>query len=885
MQHNDVPSKNPKPECYPAAAQLAEKREAMIQGFLEGKTADFQIRHTRIMDDYFRQCTRGSRAAREMAAKKLPFTVVALGGYGRMEQCIHSDVDLLFLFENEIPDPAEALIRETIYPLWDMGFQVSHTLRTLAEPIRIDADDVEVFTALLDARYVAGAGGLLRSLKKKFRKEIISPSSDDLVQWLIRENRKRHDRFGDATFLLEPNLKEGQGGLRDYHTILWVARVRSNVKTTRDLEYYGYLLHDEFDALSASLRFIWQIRNHLHHLAGRKYDQLLFEHQERAAERMGYTGKREGQQPVERFLGDLHEQMELIKLYHRTFVHEVENLQRRHHPRPGTAVWGLTVRRGMYGFASPEAILTQPMLLIKIFEASARQGLPLSSEAKRLLRHFLYLVDEDFRNSPLAIRFFERILLLPATEFNILNEMLITGFLERFIPEFGNIINRIQFDRYHLHPVDKHLIRTVHTIKRFGGPDDPAKGLNCGEIYGQIQGKKLLMWAALLHDIGKGKVGGRHAEKGVPIILRILRERGYSDAEIETVALLTREHLLLVETATRRDIHDEETALFCARRIREINHLKMLFLLTIADSIATGPKAWNPWNLSLTYSLYLNVLNVLKHGELTSEKSIFIMERKKQQVLQLEPYAGMRGQIEEVFKELSPRYLLYTEPRKIRAHMDLYQELKDLPFVWKIDRTRNTMQDTMGEGDIRTVTICARDVTGLFSKIAGVLTLNGVDILNAQIYTWQNGIALDIFQVKPPPDPIFEAEKWETARQHLMDALGGRLDLSEQLKARIHRYGHTPGHGMDRRPTTVAVDNETSSFFTIIEVITNDFPGLLFAVTHALFRFDLDIRVAKIATKVDQVVDVFYVRDINGEKVTDPDAVERIKQHITSVLP
>ncbi len=858
-----------------AADRLRMKRETLIQEFLSGRETDFLSRQTQMLDAYLVDICR-VLDERPAISPRDPYAIVALGGYGRGEMCIHSDVDLLFLFDAAIPENAAEFIRAVVYPLWDLGLYVSHNARILREPVAIPPEAISVFTALLDARFVAGADPLFAAFKKKFRKEVVVPRSEALIDWLIETNRDRHVHFGDSSYLLEPNLKEGQGGLRDYHTLMWAAKTWRDLKESRDMEFHGYLTHEEFRELTRALDFIWMIRNHLHHLAGKKHDRFSFEYQEQVADVLGYVEK-DGQQPVEGFLARLQEEMSCLKDLHSMFVYELEN--RRKIPEAAapqeTPIDGLQIRRGRLGFDSPQAVLNRPVLLLKIFEESARLRLPLGIGAKRLVKNMCRHLTETVRSGPEAVRAFEGILEATPFQFAPLSEMLWTGLLTRFIPQFAAIRHRIQYDQYHLHPVDKHSLKVVRTLKLFGAPDDPSRGRLCGELYTALPDRRPLLWAALLHDVGKGEVGGDHARKGPPIAAGILKEKGYGEDFIATVRLLIREHLLLAKTATRRDIHDEETAIFCARRIQDPDRLKMLYLLTVADSIATGPKACNDWSLSLMQGLYFYTLRLLEQGELASREAVERVEAKKAALIRLAAQPEERAAVQSLMPFMSPRYLLYAEPPDMLDHVTLFQRMGDGPFAWTIEKKPDPAT--------RTVAICAKDRPGLFSKIAGVFTLNGIDILNAQVFTWRNTVALDIFQVTPPPDPIFEADQWETTASRLGDAIEGRLDLRVEVKERIRerRPSRSPLH---HRPTKVVIDNRSSSYFTVVEVFAYDFAGLLFLITEALFRLELDVWLAKIATQVDQVVDVFYVRDFNGQKVDDPSVEATIRETIIEAI-
>ena len=868
-----------------ASKMLQQKKKRLISSFIKGREPDFLKQHARILDDYLRESFEESMVGLRMGINKNPYAIIALGGYGREEQCIHSDVDLLFLFEKSVPGETEELIREVVYPLWDIGLDIGHATRSIKECISLSAQDFEVLTSLMDARFICGMSLLYSKLMEQIRDKAIRKRSNKIIQWLVESNRERHQRHGDSTYLLEPNLKEGQGGLRDYHTMLWIAKINSGLVQPRDLEFFGYLSHDEFSALTQALSFIWNVRNRLHYMVERKCDQLHFECQTQLAKTLKFREKN-GQQPVEIFLGKLHGQMEFVKQQHLMFLYEqgyVTKRKRKRTPQKETKFDGLEIIRDRLCFSSPEKILNSPELLMKIFEESARLKLPLSAEANRIVGEFAYLVDNKFASCPSVVRSFERILIASAPTFNVLNEMLRTGFLERFIPEFKSIVNRIQYDEYHIFPVDKHTLHTVQTIKKYGvaenvtkdrSGDQPGNRLCC-DLYKEIKNRKLLLWAALLHDIGKGEPGGGHSKRGAAIASGVLTKKGYKLKDVETVSFLIAEHLFLIKTATRRDLYDEETAIFCARKIRDVDRLKMLYLLTVADSISTGPKAWNNWTLSLLRGLFFKVLSVLEKGELASVAAIEAVEKKKEKVLSLVSASQSRQDLEALFSVMSPRYRLYTETQDILEHIKLFKSMGSLDFVWKVIKA--------SDSNTRIVTVCAKNSPGLFFRIAGIFTLNNLDILDAQAYTWRNNIALDIFKVRPPPDQIFEDEKWSLAKENLASALSGELDLSAELGEKAHDYRSCKPR-TSKRPHRIVVDNNGSSFFTIVEVFTYDFPGLLFKITDVLFRCGVDIVVAKIATKIDQVVDVFYVRDFDGQKVDSPEHAEEIKKAIGKVL-
>lgn len=872
MALNNMESGKGRKMAETESAVLIQNRERLVESFLKKREPRFLEAYTGILDEYFLSMFQKSSAARELTTKGNPFALIALGGYGRQEQCVHSDVDLLILFEKRIPDNAGELVKELLYPLWDVRLETGYAVRTINDCLCMAWEKFDILTTLLDARFICGSSPIYSLLMEKFRKALAKKHMQKTLSRLVDQNDKLHDSYGDSTYLLEPNLKSGHGGLRDYHTLLWHGRIIADIKSRKELEQYGFLSHEEYRNLEKNLTFIWEIRNMLHYVTGRKCDQLHFEHQVEMAKLMGFK-EQEGHKGVEDFMGELHSSMEFIKQIN-TVVTENIHTGRKFFRKLARSVKptgseGIEIRDRRLDFTSVEQIPHRPELLLKIFVESGRLKIPLSIEARRIVGEFKSLVGSSFRKNPENVDNFEKILSFSLWEFNVLNIMLVTGLLEAFIPEFGRIINKIQYNQYHLFPVDKHSIRCVQIVNDF--KNKPFYS----DVYQEIRNKKLLLISALFHDIGKGDPAGEHSEKGATITRTILERFGCKTREIEDAVFLVRQHLFMPKTATRRDISDEETAIYSARTIKKVGLLRILYLLSVADSMATGPKAWNEWTESLLRDLYLKTLSILKKGELATSRAVKTIEAKKDAVKALCGPSWDPEALQEDLDSMSNRYLFYVPPREIIEHMALYKEIGDREFLWKVTREK--------ESDIRTVTICGKDKPGFYSKIAGVFFANGINIVGSQAYSWGNNIALDIFKVMPPSDRIFEDDKWNKAEAELAQALvddAYSSVLKKKLPAAIK-----VSSGQIPKPNEVKIDNETSSFFTIIEVFTHDFPGLLFAITHTLYTMGLDVRVAMVATKVDQVVDVFYVRTVEDEKINLPEKVEALKKAILDSLP
>lgn len=868
---------NIKPKHHAPAALLQARTEE-----LSGRVfaTELEALHARaiIIDSYFQETFEKSLIGPGMGVNKNPYAIIALGGYGRQEQCVYSDVDVLFLFEKKIPRQGADLVGEAIYPLWDAGLDVGHATRTVSECVNLGSKDFEVLTSLIDARFICGMSPLYSRLMGKIHKNVLKGKTRSAyLKWLVQGNLGRHECFGDSTSLLEPNLKEGQGGLRDYHAMLWIARVTHGAGEPKDLEYLGLLTHDEYSTLADALDFIWKTRNQLHLCAKRKCDQLYFEYQPKLAAALGFAknGDLEG---IENFLKTLHQAMERVKQRHLMFLLSAMPGQRPGRPlkatRP-TSTPGIVIEKGSLVFASPGDIAKDPGLLMDIFVQSAKTDIPLSLAAHRLVREFFYLVDDSFRSSPRVIKAFERVLATSPPAGNALEEMFATRFITAFIPELSGIVDRIQYTHYHVHPVDKHSLLAVRILKGFAASDMAEDDDLYARLYKEIPNKKLLLWAMFLHDVGKGIPKPGHAARGARIVRKIMTRMGYKPDQVEIIEFLVREHLFLIKTATRRDLYDEGTSIACARKMGDPDRLKMLYLLTVADSMATGPKAWNDWTAALLKSLFLKAYQILERGELASAQATSGAKEKRKRVLGFAFDTREKKQFNELYDVMSPRYVHDIEPDDIAKHIRLYERLAGSDVVIEVQPGTNE--------NLRTITVCAKDRPGLFSKIAGVFSLHNLNIFDAQIYTWRNHVALDVFQVTPPLDSFFEQQIWELVEKNLKKALAGDIDLGVALANKLVSWRKDHGRAAPKKERVV-VDNETSGFFTIVEVFAYDRLGLLFTITNALYKCGLDIWVAKISTKADQVVDVFYIRDFDGQKVDQPDNVDAIKTTILETL-
>lgn len=852
---------------------LKKDKGKLVSDFLAGKVSrSFKDKYSELMDFYFRFSVQESKTGQALFKKRTPFALVAVGGYGRKELCLHSDIDILILFDKSIPSQAKALAEEIFFPLWGIGMELGYGVRTIKDCLALSGDDFEVLTSLLDARFVCGDSLLFLDLLEMFQKRVIKKNISPFVKWLQHLNNNRMKNFGDASHLLEPNLKEGIGGLRDYHHILWTAKVFLGVREAEELEHPGKFSADEYRDLVENVQFIHLVRNHLHQLSGRKNDCLNFEYQDRIARRLGYRN-----QPkfpaVEQFLGRLHSGMESVKTLHRSFlsIHAPQ-----HHAAPvriidGEISRGIKASGNELGFASDAAISDDLLILMDIFADSCRLGVPLSLEARRQVKKNLHLIDDDFMRSQRACNGFLDIMNGKNTV-ETLDQMFETGFLEAYIPEFGAIRNRVQFDAYHIFPVGRHILETVANLKNLAKEDDRF----LFDTFKDIKNHEILFLSGFFHDIGK--TGKGHSRRGAQISRNILERMGYPEKGIKEVSFHVANHLLLAETATRRDLDDEKIIIQTARTIGDVERLKALYLLTRADSKATGPRAWSDWTANLVRELFFKILHILERGELATLDS-------SQKIVRLKSNARRRigdkinhKDFERLFDLMPTRYKLNTPVVDIERHMEMMlwfekeaENKNPSPFILDI-------RENMRRGFWQ-VSFVGRDRPGLFSDIAGVMALNNINILSTNIYTWRNGIAVDIFRVTRPLDPIHPYETWEKVNALLKNTFSGKISLSYRLsrKAAPSILSET---GKPIRPPDVVIDNKSSDFFTLVEVFASDRIGLLYLITRTLFELRLDIRIARTGVKGDQIADVFYVLDLDGQKIEDEEQVKEIKDSL-----
>jgi [protein-PII] uridylyltransferase len=817
----------------------------------------------------------------DLASERQPpeMVLIAVGGYGRAELNPFSDIDIMFLHAGNNPQAVEEISQKLLYFLWDMRLDVGYSVRTVSDCIEMGRSDSTVRTAMLDSRFLAGSEPLFNLFWKTFVAQLVSKNSDAFIKDKLQEIETRRGKYGSSVYILEPNVKESEGGLRDIQTAAWVAKLKYKIMAMRELVIKGILSEEELEAFAAAKSYLWRLRNELHYLAGRKNDQITFEAQAALAALCGF--KDHGKTlAVEEFMRDYY--LQATKTEH--LAASLIARCRRRDDSAGKILGyfirrplgeGLFVVRGELVVPDETVVERNPHLLMKIFEYAQHQGVRLSVDTKSLVRRRLDLVNDKFRRSKEVNSAFFKILGHDKGVFETLTLMHHLEFLNHFIPEFERIYCKVQHDIYHIFTVDTHSLFCVEEIVRLLQGEHAEDLPLLTSLAKNLENRELLLLAVLLHDIGKGE-GGGHAEKGALLCRTIARRMGLTKEESERLEFLVRQHLLFAHIAQRRDLHDERMIIDFARQMESSENLKMLYLLTYADVKGVGPDVWTDWKKMLFRELFEKTYQVLERGDFRLEASserVKGVRRKVVALLENElPLAAVKAEL----KALTTRQTLSNSPEEIAAHIRILLRLDSEPLIMQICH-----QPELGYS---LFTIATRDIPALFSKITGVMAANGINILGAQIHTSSNGKVLDILQVNSPQGFIITDEKrWQRIKDDMQSVVEGKVrvqTLVDKRKSSIY-----PGEkSKPRFPARVEIDNEVSLDYSVIDIYTHDTIGLLYRITAALSELGLYIGVAKISTKVDQVADVFYVRDIFGHKITSAEKLAEIRNRLLAAI-
>ncbi len=813
------------------------------------------------------------------ADRRLPeMVLVAVGGYGRAELNPFSDIDIMFLHSGKNSQSVEEISQKLLYFLWDMRLDVGYSVRTISDCIEMGRSDSTVRTAMLDSRFLAGSDSLFREFWKTFQAQLVSKNSDSFISDKLQEIETRRGKYGSSVYILEPNIKESEGGLRDIQTAIWVAKLKYKITAMRELVIKGILSEEELEAFAAAKSYLWRLRNELHYLSVRKNDQITFDAQSSLAALCGFQDRGKSL-AVEEFMRNYYLQATRTEHLSASLIARC----RRRDEGAGKILGyfirrplgeGLFVVRGELVVPDETVVDNNPLVLMKIFEYAQRQGARLAVDTKSLVRRRLDLVNDKFRRSKEVNSSFFNILGHKSVV-ETLQLMHHLEFLNHFIPEFERIYCKVQYDIYHIYTVDTHSLFCVEEIVKLYNGEHANDLPELTALAKSIEKRELLLLAVLLHDIGKGE-GGGHAEKGALLCRTIARRMGLSKEESERLEFLVRQHLLFAHISQRRDLHDERMIIDFARQMESSENLKMLYLLTYADVKGVGPDVWSDWKKMLFKELFEKTYQVLERGDFRLEASSERVKGVRRKVVTLLENELPLPAIKEELKALTTRQTLSNSPEEIAAQIRVLQRLDSESLIIQISH-----QPELGFSNF---TIATRDLPALFSKITGVMAANGINILGAQIHTSSNGKVLDILHVNSPQGFIITDEnRWKRIRDDMHSVLEGKVRVQTLVDRRKSSI-YSAAKSKPKFPTSVEIDNEVSVDYSVIDIYAHDTVGLLYRITATLSELGLYIGVAKISTKVDQVVDVFYVRDIFGQKITSVEKLAEIKNRLIAAI-
>ena len=816
-------------------------------------------------------------------------SIAATGGYGRGVLAPFSDIDLLFLTAHEPTQQTLQVVEYMLYFLWDLGVKVGHATRSIEDCLVEGAKDTTIRTALLDARHIAGDAPLFAEFHARFRAACKAAGAADYIAAKQAERDVRHRRYGDSPFVVEPNIKEGRGGLRDLQTLYWIARYVYDTQTMGELADVGDVLTEaEAKHGRRAWEFLWTVRFHLHYVAGRAEERLTFDVQPVVGARMGYTrhGRQDG---VERFMR--HYFLTAREISRLTRILEPAILREALGPPAIAAETDKALVQA--GFVLAEGALlplpgrdfdNEPIQMLRILQVARDRNLELHPLAVRsLIQNERRAV--ELRGNPKAAALFmdlmcgrepdhHRASLHPdgARWLSVMNE---TGFLGRFIPDWARIVGQMQFDTYHVFTVDEHTIEAVRVLNMMERGELAQIAPVASSLVDHLQSRRALYLAMLLHDIAKGR-GGDHSELGAEVALKVGPALGLSAEETETVSWLVLHHLLLSTIAFKRDIEDPKTILDVADTIQSPERLRLLLVLTVADMRAVSTKVWNGWKAQLLRELYARVAEVLAGGLSTTERDVRVQRAKHAAAALLSDWS--KQDIESFTSLGYPGYWLSFDPETHARHARLVRDAE----ARKAPLTVETQP--LPARAVTEVTVYCADHAGLFSKISGALAVAGASIVDARIHTMTNGMALDTFWVQDAAGGTFDAPHRLARLAVLIEqALSGRLRITAEIR-KMSKVLLGQRMRAIHVPPRVVIDNHASNTHTVLEVNGRDRPGLLHDVTAAISEQGLQIASAHVTTYGVRAVDVFYVKDVFGLKVENERRLAQLRDALLSAL-
>ncbi len=838
--------------------------------------------YTFVTDEIVKLAFEVARIWMHPRAKSLDqISILAVGGYGRAEMAPFSDVDLLFLTPKRANKTVDTFIESALYILWDLRLKVGHAVRTVEDCLTLGRDDITIRTALLEHRFLYGDQKLAETLDTQLWSKLFANTGPEFVEAKLDERDERHKKNGGARYVVEPNVKEGKGGLRDLQTLFWIAKYLYHVDSPEALIERGVYTAEEYQVFADAEAFLWTTRCHLHLCAGRATELLTFDMQVEVARALGFKDGG-GRRAVEHFMQEYFRHATHVGELTRIFLAVLESEHVKNRPSFGRSILNaITFSRdptaeaylldnGRLNIKEPKAFLKDPLNILRVFDEALKSDILIHPDVMRLIARNLDLIDDKMRKDAEANRIFLDLLLNRGNPERALRRMNEIGVLGAFMPEFGRIVAMMQFNMYHSYTVDEHTIQCISTLAQIEHGELKESLPVASSILEKGVNRKVLYVALLLHDIGKG-LPEDHSEAGAKIAEEVAPRLGLDEDEVETVVWLVRNHLLMSDVAQKRDLSDPRTVRDFAEEVQRRTRLKLLTVLTACDIRGVGPGIWNNWKAVLLRDLYSQTRLLLRDGE-----QAFAGRHREETAKEHLSKALKDWSNADVQRELERHYEPYwlgldTETQVIFA--ELIRESKPDEPVSRIEPDSYR--------DATRACFVMHDHPGVFARLTGALALAGANVVDARLYTSSDGIATAVFWIQDIEGHPYDATRLKPLQSMVTRILKGEVIARDALKTK-DKYKKREREFIV--PTAITFDNEGSDIFTIIEVDTRDRRGLLFDLARTLTDCNISVSSSIIATYGEQAVDAFYVKDLFGHKIHSKSRQESIEKRLREAI-
>lgn len=849
---------------------ITKGTETLAQGFMEGVPVSTLVSlRAKLIDSLLK------RAWLRYMPEDIDAAMIAVGGYGRGELHPNSDIDLMILVEKDEREQLAGNMEQLLTFLWDVGLEVGHSVRSIQECVDEAKKDITVVTNIMESRLIVGSRDMLQQMRDATSSDKIWPS-DLFFQEKWEEQKSRYAKYDDTASNLEPNIKEGPGGLRDIQTVGWVAKRYFGCETMHGLVGHHFLTEAEYESLMEGRSLLWKIRFALHLMTGRREDRLLFDYQRNLAKEFGFVDQ-EHSLAVEQFM----------QRYYRTAI-RIERLNERLLQLFQEAILmenqpaeilpinkRFQARNGFLEVANDNIFKRYPLALLEIF--LLLQIYPelkgVRASTVRLIRSHRHLIDDNFRNDLRAKSLFMEIIRQSNGVTSELRRMNRYGILSAYMPIFGNIIGRMQYDLFHVYTVDEHTLFVVRNLRRFAVASRIHEFPFCSEIINRIPKPELLYLAGLFHDIAKGREGD-HSELGAKEAWDFCKKHDLSDYDSKLVSWLVKNHLIMSMTAQRQDTHDPEVVLNFAKKMGTTARLDHLYLLTVADMRATDPKKWNSWKDSILRELYIATHRTLLRGlERPHDINELIQEKQRDASEELLRAGVSTERINELWLTLSVDYFLHSSVEEIISHTQ---------FILSIEKDSGpeiNLRSKTGRGGSEVV-IYSHDRIGLFALTTALLDKLCLNVVDARIETTTSGFTLDSYRVlEHDGSAVTEKNREQKIIQVLRDGLNNPDKVNLSVARRVPRQlKHF------KIPTQIEFSQDKANQRTILKLITADRPGLLAQVGHAFTICEINLKAAKIATIGAEVDDTFFITGSDKKPIDDQAKLQCLRNSIMQQL-